>query len=52
MKKFLIGLCAAATLLLAACEKPADVASRNLSTAADNFQIDRRMGKELTSKHC
>ncbi len=28
---------------LAACEKPADVASRNLSIAADNFKIARRI---------
>lgn len=30
-------------LLLAACDKPADVASRNLSQAADNFEINRRI---------
>jgi hypothetical protein len=30
-------------ILLAACEQPADVASRNLSQAADNFQIARRI---------
>ena len=29
--------------ILAACEKPADVASRNLSMAADNFEINRRI---------
>lgn len=29
--------------LLSACDKPADVASRNLSVAADNFQIARRI---------
>lgn len=37
---------AAATLVLgtlAACEKPSDVASRNLSVAADNFEINRRV---------
>lgn len=28
---------------LAACSNDADVASRNLSTAADNFQINRRI---------
>jgi len=28
---------------LAGCEKPADVASRNISQAADNFQINRRI---------
>lgn len=30
-------------LALAACERPADVASRNLSLAADNFEIPRRI---------
>lgn len=29
--------------LLAACDRPADVASQNLSQAADNFQINRRV---------
>lgn len=38
-----IALSAVALLALAACEKPADVASRNLSTAADNFEINRRI---------
>lgn len=32
------------TLLgLAACDKPADVAARNISEAADNFEINRRI---------
>ena len=30
-------------VLLAGCSQPADVASRNLSTAADNFEIQRRI---------
>jgi len=30
-------------LSLAACEKAADVAARNISAAADNFEIDRRV---------
>jgi hypothetical protein len=30
-------------LALSACDKAADVASRNLSTAADNFEINRRI---------
>lgn len=30
-------------MALAACERPADVASRNLSLAADNFEIPRRI---------
>jgi len=29
--------------LLAACDQPADVASRNLSVAADNFEVSRRV---------
>lgn len=32
----------AAVLALAACERDADVASRNLSVAADMFEINRR----------
>jgi hypothetical protein len=28
---------------LAACDKPADVAARNISEAADNFEINRRI---------
>lgn len=32
-----------AVVTLAACEKDADVASRNLSRAADMFEIDRRI---------
>lgn len=34
---------AAALLALAGCSRPADVASRNLSEAADNFEISRRV---------
>lgn len=42
--KFLTGiLLIVATLFVAACERPADVASRNLSMAADNFEISRRV---------
>lgn len=29
--------------ILAACDRPSDVASRNLSQAADNFEINRRV---------
>lgn len=44
MKKYLLlGLCVAALGVVAACERPADVASRNLSMAADNFEIARRI---------
>jgi hypothetical protein len=41
MKKIFV--VAFAVLTLAACEKDADVASRNLSQAADMFEIDRRI---------
>ena len=38
-----IVLPALASLALASCDRDADVASRNLSTAADNFEIMRRV---------
>lgn len=41
MKKVIVILMAAG--LLSACSRDADVASRNLSTAADNFEINRRI---------
>lgn len=41
MKK--LALLAAVALPLMACEKAADVAARNISEAADNFEIDRRV---------
>ena len=41
MKKILVVLSAAG--ILAGCQNDADVASRNLSIAADNFQIARRV---------
>lgn len=41
MKKIIVILMAAA--LFSACSRDADVASRNLSTAADNFEINRRI---------
>jgi|SRR5687768_883761 len=37
---FVVVLCG---LLLGACQRPADVASYNLSQAADNFQVNRRI---------
>lgn len=45
MTKRFIGLVAAigAGLVLAACSRDADVASQNLSYAADNFEINRRI---------
>lgn len=41
MKK-IVFLCAV-MLAMAGCDKPADVASRNLSQAADSFEIQRRV---------
>ena len=40
-------------LTLAACENDADIASRNLSTAADNFEIARRIVfiNDITDKY-
>lgn len=45
MNKKILTVIAAATavIVLSACDMPADVASRNLSTAADNFEINRRI---------
>lgn len=43
MKKFGILVLVASTLALSACERDAQVASKNLSHAADNFQLDRRI---------
>jgi hypothetical protein len=34
---------AAGLIALASCERPADVASRNLSYAADRFEVSRRI---------
>ena len=43
MKKLLIIAGLSSLGVLAACDRPADVASRNLSHAADNFQVNRRV---------
>lgn len=43
MKKFTAIAVLVAAGALAACERDADVASRNLSIAADMFEIDRRV---------
>lgn len=43
MKKFPAIVVILMLTVLSACEKPADVASRNLSQAADNFEIMRRV---------
>jgi hypothetical protein len=43
MKKFLLIAAALAGLTVAACDNDASVASRNLSQAADNFEIARRV---------
>ena len=43
-KKFLLAACVGlAGMALAGCERAADVASRNISQAADNFEINRRV---------
>lgn len=41
MRKILLATCV--LLGLTACDKEADVASRNLSTAADQFEVQRRV---------
>lgn len=41
--KRLIALAILGALVLGACSSDADVASRNLSTAADQFEVDRRV---------
>jgi hypothetical protein len=43
MKKVITSVIIAATLGLAGCGREADVASRNLSQAADQFEINRRI---------
>lgn len=44
MNKFAIfGSICLAAVAIAACEKQADVAARNISAAADNFEVDRRV---------
>lgn len=43
MNKILLMLVISATILLQACSRDADVASKNLSYEADNFQLDRRI---------
>lgn len=43
MNKILLMLVIAATVFLQACSRDADVASKNLSYEADNFQLDRRI---------
>jgi len=43
MKKLFLGLLAAITVGLTGCASDADIASRNLSKAADNFDVSRRV---------
>jgi len=43
MKKLILAILAFMFLFTVACASKADVASQNLSTAADNFQITRRI---------
>lgn len=40
MKKVIIAL---AILMLSGCDNDADVVSRNISTASDNFEVNRRV---------
>lgn len=40
---FVIGLLVIGSIVLSACSTPADVASQNLSTDADQFKINRRI---------
>lgn len=42
-RRYVVGAAGALVLALAACSNDADVASRNLSQAADNFEINRRV---------
>jgi hypothetical protein len=43
MKKVILAAAVVATVVLSGCGREADVASRNLSTAADQFEINRRI---------
>ena len=43
LKKTFTALSALAVLLVSGCESDATVASRNLSKAADNFEVNRRV---------
>jgi hypothetical protein len=43
MKKILLTLIVVFMLLMSGCATPADVASRNLSLSADNFEVTRRI---------
>ena len=43
MKKVLLALSLGVVLSLTGCSRDADVASRNLSTAAEMFELDRRV---------
>jgi len=43
MKKLILALLAASTLAIAGCVNDADVASRNISQAADMFEVNRRV---------
>lgn len=41
--KLLVGVALVATLFVAGCQRDAQVASRNISKAADTFEVDRRV---------
>ena len=43
LKRIALAVGISMALMAGSCDQPADVASRNLSTAADNFEIVRRI---------
>jgi len=43
MRKFLIACSIVSAVLVAGCSRSADIASRNMSEAADNFEVLRRV---------
>jgi hypothetical protein len=50
IRKIVLAVCAiGASIALSACEPAADVASRNLSKAADNFEVNRRISVFATT---
>lgn len=43
MKKFLLMIVLVGSLIIGACDSDAKIASRNVSQAADNFEVQRRV---------
>lgn len=43
MRKLLIAIAVVSSAILVGCSKPADIASKNMSEAADNFEVLRRV---------